>query len=53
MENYVGQKEQFVGNCGPQNEGKHVTEAVNVFKLFFTHKLIVLIVRETNCYAEQ
>jgi hypothetical protein len=22
MENYVGQREQFVGNCGPQNEGK-------------------------------
>jgi hypothetical protein len=53
MENYVGQIKQIVGNCGPQNEGKNVTEAVNVFKFFFTHELIALIVHETNCYAEQ
>ncbi|XP_021932761.1 piggyBac transposable element-derived protein 4-like [Zootermopsis nevadensis] len=53
MDNYVGQREQFVGNCGPQNEVKSVTESVNVFKLFFTHELISLIVRETNRYAEQ
>jgi hypothetical protein len=33
MENYVGQRQQFVSHCGPQNEGKNVTEAVNV-KLF-------------------
>jgi hypothetical protein len=53
MENYVGQRKQFVGICGPQNDGKNVTEAVNVFKLFFTHELIALIVRETNRYAVQ
>jgi hypothetical protein len=35
MEDYVEQREQLVGNCGPQNEGENVTEAVNVFKLFF------------------
>jgi len=32
MINYAGQREQYVGNCGPQNE-IHCTE---VFKIFFT-----------------
>jgi hypothetical protein len=53
IENYVGQREKFVSNCGPQNNGKNVTEAVNVFKLFITHKLIALFLCETNSYTQQ
>jgi hypothetical protein len=33
--NYVGQREQFIGNCGPQNDAKDVTEGADIFKLFF------------------
>jgi hypothetical protein len=46
--NYVGQREQFVDNCGPQNE----THCARVFKMFFD-ELVELIVRETNTYAAQ
>jgi len=49
MTNYVGQREQFVDNCGPQNE----THCAKVFKMFFDEKLVELIVRETNTYAAQ
>jgi len=47
MTNYVGQREQFVDNYGPQNE----TRCAKVFKMFFDDQLVELIVRETNTYA--
>jgi hypothetical protein len=43
MTNYMGQREHFVGNCGPQNEAKIV----------FTQELVEIIIHETNIYAEQ
>jgi hypothetical protein len=33
--NYVGQGEQFVDNCGPQNEAQNETHFAKVFKMFF------------------
>ena len=51
--NYVGQREQFVGNCGPQNEAQNETHCAKVFKMFFTDELTELIVHETNIDAEQ
>jgi hypothetical protein len=53
MTNYVGQREQFVGNCGPQNEAENETHCAKVIKMFFTDDLLELIVCETNTYAEQ
>jgi hypothetical protein len=35
MTNYVGRREQFIGNCGPQNDAKDVTEGADKFKFFF------------------
>jgi hypothetical protein len=32
MMNYAGQREQFVGNCGPQNE----IHCAEVFKMFYS-----------------
>jgi hypothetical protein len=52
MTNYVGQREQFVDNCGPQNEAQNETHCAKVFKMFFD-ELMELIVRETNTYAAQ
>jgi len=52
MMNYVGQRERFVDNYGPQNEAQNVTRA-KVFKMFFDDQLVELIVRETNTYAAQ
>jgi len=49
MTNYVGQRDQFVDNYGPQNE----THCAKVFKMFFDDRLVELIVRETNTYAAQ
>jgi hypothetical protein len=40
MTNYVGRREQFIGNCGPQNDAKDVTEGADIFKLFFTQDLV-------------
>jgi hypothetical protein len=34
MTNYIGQREQFVGNCGSQNEAKNATEGADIFKMF-------------------
>jgi hypothetical protein len=48
MTNYVGQKEQFVDSCGPQNEIT-VLKRSNVFY----DELVELILRETNSYAAQ
>ena len=48
MTNYVGQREQFVDNYGPQNEAQNETHSAKVFKMFFDDELVELIVRETN-----
>jgi hypothetical protein len=40
MTNYVRQKEQSVGNCGPQNEEKNITEVSDIFRMFFTQELV-------------
>ena len=53
MGNYVGQREQFIDNYGPQNEAQNETHCAKVFKMFFDDELIELIVRETNTYAAQ
>jgi hypothetical protein len=46
MTNYVGQREQFVDNYGPQNEAQNETRCAKVFKMFFDDELVELIVRE-------
>jgi DNA-directed RNA polymerase subunit M/transcription elongation factor TFIIS len=48
MTNHVGQREQFVDNCGPQNEAQNQTHCAKAFKKFFDDELVDLIVRETN-----
>jgi len=48
MTNYVGQRESFFHNCGPQNEAQNETHCAKAFKMFFDDKLVKLIVRETN-----
>ena len=53
MTNYVGQREQFVDNCGPQNEAQNETRCAKVFKMFFDDELVELIVHEKNTYAAQ
>jgi hypothetical protein len=35
MTSYVGHREQFVENCGPQNEFQNETHCAKVFKMFF------------------
>jgi len=40
MTNYVGQREQFVDNCGPQNEAQNETHCTKVFKMFFDDELV-------------
>jgi hypothetical protein len=34
MENYMGQRENFMGNVGSQRATEHVTEIVDVFEFF-------------------
>jgi hypothetical protein len=51
--NYVGRREQLIGNSGLQNELKNVTEGVDAFKMFFTQELIEIIIRNINIYAKQ
>jgi len=53
MTNYVGQREQFIDNCGPQNEAQNETHCAKVFKMFFDEEMVELTVRETNTYAAQ
>ena len=53
MTNYVGQRENFLDNCGPQNEAQNETHSAKVFKMFFDEELVELIVHETNIYAAQ
>jgi hypothetical protein len=42
-----------MGNSGPKNQAKNVTDGVDAFKTFFTQELIQIIICETNIYAEQ
>jgi len=53
MTNYVGQREQFVDNYGPQNEAQNETHCAKVFKMFSDDQLVELIVCKTNTYAAQ
>ena len=53
MTNYVGQRENFFHNYGPQNEEQNETHCAKVFKMFFDDELVELIARETNTYAAQ
>ena len=53
MMNYVGQREEFVDNYGPQNEAQNETDCAKVFKMFFDNELVELIVCETNTYTAQ
>jgi len=53
MMNYVGQREQFFDNYGPQNEAQNETHCPKVFKMFVDDELAELIVHETNTYAAQ
>jgi len=50
MINYVGQREQFVDNYGPQNEAQNETHCAIVQNVF-DDQLVELIVRETNTSA--
>jgi hypothetical protein len=53
MTNYVGQRENFFDNCGPQNEAQNETHCAKVCKMFFDDELVELIIGETNTYAAQ
>jgi hypothetical protein len=53
MNNYKGQRKNFMGSVGPQGAAKEVTEIVDVFDLFFNSELVDTIVEETSRYAEQ
>ena len=48
MTNYVGQREQFVDNYGPQNEAQNENHFARVFKMFLDDQLVALTVCETN-----
>jgi hypothetical protein len=48
MSNYVGRREWFIGNSGPWNEAKNVTEGVDAFKMFFTQEVIEIIIHEAK-----
>ena len=51
MTNYVGQRENFFDNCGPQNVAQNETHCAKVFKMFFDDEFVELIVRESNTYC--
>ena len=53
MTNYVGQREEFLDNYGPQNEAQNETHCAKVFEKFFDDELVELIVHKTNTYAAQ
>ena len=40
MTNYVGQREQFVDDYGPQNEAQNETHCAKVFKMFVDDELV-------------
>jgi len=49
---YVGQREQFIDNYGPQNEPQNETNCASVQNVF-DDQLVDLIVSERNAYAKQ
>ena len=51
MINYVGQREQFVDSCGPQNETQYETHCAKVFKMFFDDELVELIVHKKHLHS--
>jgi hypothetical protein len=53
MSNYIGRRERFIRNCGLHNEAKNGTEDADIFKNFFIHELVEIIVRESNIYAQR
>jgi hypothetical protein len=53
MTNYTERREQYVDNCGPQNEAKNATEGADIFKMVFNQELVEPIIHETNIYAEK
>jgi hypothetical protein len=53
MNNYKGQRQNFMGSVGPQGAAKQVTEIVDFFQLFFNREFIDETVEETNRYAKQ
>jgi hypothetical protein len=53
VNNYKGQKENFMGCVGSQGAAKQVTEIVDIFKLFFNKELTDKILEETNRYTKQ
>jgi hypothetical protein len=48
MSNYVRRRERFIGNSGPRNEAKNVTEGVDAFKMFFMQEVIGIIIHKTK-----
>lgn len=50
MENYQGQREIFLENCGPQI---HKDTILDTFLFFFDQTIVDIIVNETNKYASQ
>jgi hypothetical protein len=53
MNNYKGQRENFMGSVGPQGAEKRGDRNCDVFELFFNSELVDKIVEETSRYAEQ
>jgi hypothetical protein len=57
MQNCKGQRENFMGNVGPQGAAKYMTEIGDIFKFFFSRELTDTIVKETDstwssCYVD-
>lgn len=46
MSNYAWKREQFIGNCGPQNEAK-------IHDIFLTEEHAGIIIYETALHAKQ
>jgi hypothetical protein len=53
MNDYKGQRENFMYSVGPQGAAKEVTEIADIFKLFFNKELVDTIVEDANRYAKQ
>ena len=53
MSSYVGVREVFSCDYGPQGAARSAMNILSIFKLFFDYQLVSLIVEETNRYAEQ
>ena len=46
-DNYMEQREQFIGNCCPQNEAQNETHCAKVLKMFSADELAKLIMKQT------